>query len=226
MSELISLEGMPVVIGMPVYNDIPHKTTMALCGTVQRCVEAGVKLDINMVHCGVITIGRDQVLDDFLKSGAQKLFWIDSDIVWAPDDFLRMLALSTKVDCVGAAYLQKVEGKNFFFYQAGNVQANEVGLFPVDGMGLGFTIVDRGICEELAGKSPKVFDPLNNREMAAVFRVDTANGLRRTEDMAFFQDIRDAGHTVWLDPSIELGHVGKREWRGRLLDAIVTPKGE
>lgn len=222
MSELISLEGMSVCIGMPVYNDIPHRTAMALCGTVQRCVEVGVKLDINMVHCGVITIGRDQVLNDFLAGTAQKLFWIDSDIVWAPDDFLRMLALSTKVDVVGAAYLQKSD-KQFFFYQAGPTQANELGLFSVHGMGLGFTVVDRRVCEELAASAPRVFDPLNNREMAAVFRVDTVDGLRRTEDMAFFQDIRDAGHAVWLDPSIELGHVGKREWRGRLLDAITTP---
>jgi hypothetical protein len=57
--------------------------------------------------------------------------------------------------------------------------------------------------------------------MAAVFRFDTINGNRRTEDMAFFADLADLGYTVWADPHITLGHIGQREWRGRFLDVLV-----
>ncbi len=50
--------------------------------------------------------------------------------------------------------------------------------------------------------------------MASVFRCDIFNGFRRTEDMAFFADIRAAGYTVWMDPAIELGHIGEKMWKG------------
>ena len=97
------------------------------------------------------------------------------------------------------------------------------GLQECNGLGLGFTCVSRELCETIAAKAPRVRDGLNDREMASVFRVDTINGTRRTEDMAFFQDIRDAGYTVWMDPTIELGHIGERRWVGRLMDAFSGP---
>ena len=50
------------------------------------------------------------------------------------------------------------------------------------------------------------------------------SGERTGEDVFFFNDVRAAGFDVWLDPSIELGHVGEHEWRGRFADTITKPK--
>lgn len=225
----VNIEGMTVAIGMPVDNPIPHRTVMSLCETIKRCGELHVFVDLIMVCCGIVQMGRDQVLDEFLNGrakNAKKLFWIDSDTVWHPDDFLRMLALSTQVDVVGVTYPTKTEGPiTFLANYTAPVELSPLGLIPAIGMGLGYTIVDRAVCETLAAKAPRVVDSLSGREMAEVFRVDTFIGKdgrreRRTEDMAFFADVADAGFTVWLDPSIELGHIGEREWRGRLLDAF------
>jgi hypothetical protein len=33
-----------------------------------------------------------------------------------------------------------------------------------------------------------------------------------------FEDIRALGFKVWLDPTIELGHVGSKEWRGAVAE--------
>ena len=63
-----------------------------------------------MEASSVVQIGRDAVLDDFLQDDTQKLFWIDSDMVWEPGDFLRLLALSTTRGVVCAAYPRKVDG--------------------------------------------------------------------------------------------------------------------
>lgn len=223
MTESISLGKISVTIGMPVDNPIPHRTVIALCSTVQKMALMDIPCEIAMEVSGVVQIGRDSVLDDFLKNGTDKLFWIDSDMVWTDQDFLRMLALSTKYDVIGAAYPAKVEGQTTFYVNVDatdELVANDHGLIPVNGLGLGFTIVSRKVCEELAAKAQKVNDQITGREMAMVFRVDTIEGRRRTEDMAFFADIRDLGYTVWCDPTIELGHVGEREWRGRFGEAL------
>ena len=219
----VSLDGLSVTIGIPVYNPIPHRTVMSLCGTVQELTKHKIKHNISMHVCGIITMGRSNVLADFLQSGTQKLFWVDADMVWDPQDVMKLLAMSTEVDVVAAAYPAKVEGPATYY---ANFDAERkigpFGLHEVKGLGLGFTVVDRKVCQELSDRAPMVKDEIANRSSAQVFRTDaTADGHFRGEDMAFFADIRDLGYTVWCDPTIELGHIGPREWRGRLSDAFI-----
>lgn len=222
--EAIPLRDVSVAIGMPVGKPIPYQTVSSIYATAFALGQMGVKCDLLMQICGLVTVARDCVLDEFLKSGADKLFWIDSDMAWEPKEFLRLLALSTKHDVVAAAYPHRGGDGNLFQVNVDGMsghKANKYGLSDVNGLGLGFCIVDRKPCELLAAKAPRVTDGWSRREMAEVFRVDrNAAGYRRTEDIAFFDDLRELGFTVWCDPSIELGHVGEKEWRGRLSDAV------
>lgn len=213
--------GMSVTIGMPANSGIPPRTVMSLIETTRQCAAMGIRLEMAMESCGVIEIGRDGVLDQFLKGSTQKLFWIDSDMVWTPREFVRLLALSCHVDLLCATYPAKVDGPPTFYvnYDAG-LPAGDFGLLPIKGAGLGFTIVDRAPLERLAASKPQVLDDINGRTMAAVFRVDTFEGKRRTEDMAFFADLADLGYQLWLDPMIALGHIGTRMWRGAIIDTL------
>jgi hypothetical protein len=224
MTEAISLGDVSVAIGMPVGKPIPPQTVSSIFATAYRMGQMGIRCDLLMQICGVVQVARDSVLDEFLKCGADKLFWIDSDIAWTPDDFLRMLALSTKYDVIAVAYPSRAHDGNLFQVNTDGITTHSIsehGLFNVNGTGLGFCIVDREPLQVLAAKAPRVIDGYSQREMAEVFRVDrTAKGYRRTEDIAFFDDLRGAGFTVWCDPSIELGHVGEKEWRGRFADAL------
>lgn len=221
--EQISLKGVSVTLGLPIRGGFPPETTVSLCATVQKCTELGVRCDLAVEKSGIVNVGRDAVLDTFLKGPTDKLFWIDSDMVWDADDFMRLLAISTRVDVVGATYPAKVDGPSTFYVNLDKERkTGPFGIIEAKGFGLGFTIVSREVCEKLAAQSPRVNDTLNGRDMAAVFRVDIFEGKRRTEDMAFFSDIRDLGYTVWLDPSIELGHIGEKQWRGSIMNAFTT----
>jgi hypothetical protein len=217
----IALGNISVAIGMPTHRDLPPQTVTSLLRTMDRLIHLGVPCDVLMEITGSVIMGRDAVLDDFLRGDKQKLFWIDSDMVWEPDDFVRMLAISTSIDVLTAAYPAKVDGEPKFFaaFKDGPAQG-EFGLFEIDGIGLGFTVVDRKICQELADKAPRVRDQIAGRDMASVFRFDVHDGNRRTEDMAFFADVRGLGHKVWLDPMVSLGHVGMKEFRGSVLTAM------
>ena len=97
---------------------------------------------------------------------------------------------------------------------------------------LGGTNVGIGICDRCKMKRPLVRlvpdgnspglrvceDKPGCRDVLDPWRLPA----RRTEDIAFFDDLRDEGFTIWCDPSIELGHVGEKEWRGRFADALKT----
>jgi hypothetical protein len=170
----------------------------------------------------VIQWARDEVLDMFLKSDANRLFWIDSDMVWNVKDFMRLLALSTKRDIVCGAYPAKVEQPTFYVLhdQQEGMTKGKYGLLEIHGIGLGFTVMTRKACEAIAKDAPRVRDALGNKEMAGVFRIDTVGGERRGEDMAFFADLRKLGFKVWLDPEVSLGHMGMKKYTGSISNAL------
>lgn len=219
----VDIRGVSVYIGIPVYGRIPLQTAFSLARTMHQCGAQALPVELGVISRGIVSWCRDSVFTGFLKSDKSKLFWIDSDVVWEPEDFFRMVAWSTLRDVVCASYPMKKDGPpTFQISGTGEEQAaDELGLFSVMGAGLGFTIMDRKVCEQLAANAPVVQDQNAGGPVSMVFSADrVVNGIRMGEDMAFFADIRELGHKVWLDPSIRLGHAGEKCWYGRALDAM------
>lgn len=222
MNEPMSL-GVSVMIGMPVDNPIPHYSAASLAKTMYAAGRNGIAVSFAIEVSGLVQVGRDKVLADFLASDCDKLFWIDSDMVWEPKDFARMVALSTQYDVVCAAYPLKVAGPTQFVIKCCGTdrEINRHGLMEIEATGLGFTIVDRAVCEALVEGRRRYKDQLAGREVAKVFDVSiTDDGNLLTEDILFFNDIRALGHKVWLDTEVELGHIGEMQWRGRSANAF------
>jgi hypothetical protein len=220
MDEAISLEGVKVAIGMPVLHGvgIPIDTALSLAETMLHCADINPAV---LTAIGPLTWARDDIVTRFLDGGFTKLFWIDSDIVWGPDDFKRMLALSTKEDVVCATYPAKVDGPmTAYIDQLPEPEHGPNGLVTIKGVGLGFTIMDRKVLEALVKTKRKLKDSISGKVRWDIFRWDAIPGddgfdIPRGEDMAFFADIRALGFKVWFDGSIGLGHVGTRIWRAK-----------
>lgn len=218
----IDLKGLSVMLGMPAGRDLPALTVKSLMGTQSLCRDVQVPFQLGMViGSAVVQWARDEVIDLFLQSNATRLFWIDSDMVWKPDQFMRLLALSQYRDVICAAYPAKKDQPTFYVnYDKDCLVQGDYGLLNINGLGLGFTVMSRRVVEQLAANAKKVTDDVSQRELAAVFRIDQVNGKRQGEDMAFFSDIRALGYTVWLDPTIDLGHVGVKTYTGSIRDAL------
>lgn len=167
---------------------------------------------------------RSVVAEAFLQSDFSHILWADSDIVWSPNDFFRILGFGAVHDVVGAAYPLKKDPPGFLINTAGEpgkLEVNGHGLVRIDSMGLGFTLVRREVLERVAEKKPLVHDRLNGATYRDIFRVDrTSENGPRGEDVAFFHDVKKAGFDAWLDPSINLGHVGTKIYRGDVIDAL------
>lgn len=219
----ISIAGISVMLAMPTNRDIPPQTALSLCATQDALFRAGVEYEIEMqVGCSRVTAARNASAHNFLRSSKQKLFWLDSDMAWEARDFMRLLALSTKLECVGGIYTTKTDPPNFMVNTVPGqfLETNEFGCLPMIGFGLGFTIVSREIMEALAAKAPKVVFPSIEGRAAKIFHEDIDGELDRGEDMAFFADVKALGHEVWLDPSIMLGHIGPKEFKASVMDVL------
>lgn len=217
-----------VDIGFPCGSHIPWQTCMSLAKTVKACTSKGIECGVACVAgSSVVTWSRTKVLDTFLQGQASRLFWIDSDVVWEPEGFIRLLALSTEYDVVCAAYPQKTDEATIVIRRQSldEFEVNPHGLIKVEGAGLGFTVITRAVAQRLAASKQYVWDPVDQRPVLDVFRLDSVDRGHaypdiRHEDVAFFADLIALGYDVFLDPTIQLGHVGTKVYRSNPLAAL------
>lgn len=204
----ISLEGVSVIVGMPAHRPIPVPTVISINNTVAVCLTSGIPIDI-VIPAGssVVMTARNQIAHAFLKTTASHLFWIDSDMQWSVESFLRVLAMATVNDTARAIYPRRQE----------NI------MFDMDG--IGFTCVKRKVIQALADLAPMLF--IGEAEPCkAIFRESFVETDRATaagaeleyfaEDSTFFADVKQLGFTSWVDPKSYLGHVGEKVYRASL----------
>lgn len=226
-SREMDISGLSVCMGIPSSRDISPLVVKSMFATKELCSKVGIQCDLAMVAGNaVIQWARDEVVDLMLQSNANRFFFIDSDIVWDAEDFVRMLALSSVYDVVCASYVAKHEPATFYirYDNSKPLAADEYGLIEIDGAGLGFTIISRTAVEKIAAYSERVNDEISGKSYASIFKVGVSCGNRRGEDMSFFEEIKRAGYKIHLDPSISLGHIGTKVYRGRVLDAMSIVK--
>ena len=211
------------MVGMPAHRDIPIPTVISLMATVDMMKNKGIPFELQLqVNGSIIEWARSKVVDVFVNEcDKNRLFWIDSDISWKPEDFMRLLALSTKYPVVGAVYPAKQEEIIFYIQTDGDVlESNEDGLLSIRGLGLGFTVVHRHVIEKLHAKAPELKMPYG-KTMRHMFRCDSENGEFRGEDMAFFSDVKALGYPVLIDPTVVLGHVGPKVYTASFHDLLI-----
>jgi hypothetical protein len=220
---LVDVSGLRVMIGIPCGPQLPWQTVQSLVETVVLLKEKDIPFELTMVAgSSIIESARTKVANKFLQSRCNRMFMIDSDVTWEAKSFVKLLALSVHMPVVCGAYPAKMDPCTFLMGPTATktVTMNEWGCLPIDGMGLGFCVVQRDVIDELARYAPKLTFHDEPAPVAHIFRCDQINGAFRGEDMAFFADVNNAGYKVYLDPTITLGHVGTKVYSGTIMDAL------
>jgi hypothetical protein len=162
---------------------------------------------------GDVSRGKDQKPFDG-KCQYDFCMWIDSDIVFTPAHFEKLLR--HRRDIVSGLYLME-NGKeyatvqnwdeqffsaqgHFRFLTPGDLEGNnaaegESGLLPVDYTGMGFMLVKRGVFESL---EYPWFRPI---EKTIGSMTDFT-----TEDVSFCLQARERGYEVLVDTTVRVGH--------------------
>lgn len=147
------------------------------------------------------------------ETRAEVLFWIDSDIVFDPNDVWRLaeLCADENFDMIGGAYARKIPGNGIVarflpdapsvvrFFDGGQVM-------EVEGLGFGFLAIHRRVFEKLAPLFPLV--QMNERKVRGWFVPEVDGKRYKSEDYAFIDRARGAGFKIWLDTTVRLYHKG------------------
>lgn len=226
-----SLAGKKLFIGLPAYDfKVSVKLAIALAEFCVKAQQHGVAIQIsNVSGCSVVSRVRNIIVNQFLDSDAEHLFMVDSDITFQADDIFRLMAFNQTrpvVAGVGAARKkEKVYFSSLDLDENDNVTMDNMGLVRVKRVGTGFIMIRRDVLETLRDAHPEwaYFDQNSGVVRHSIFDfLSTPDGYIG-EDYVFCDRATEHGFSVWVDPTIKLGHMGVHEYEGSFGEDFLYP---
>ena len=158
-------------------------------------------LEINLFNHRVSNLpnGRNRLVVDALKWGADYIFWLDADMRFPPDALLGLLTRKKEIigaNCVLRAYPTRAtawEDGKFVFTEAG-----AEGLEEVDMVGTAIMLVHTSVFDVITPPAFK-FEDRDDNPMESL-----------GEDQYFCKKLRAAGYQIWIDHGLsnKCAHVG------------------
>ena len=162
---------------------------------------------------------RSIVGSAFLRSDADVLLTIDSDIWFRPQDAIKLFEEAMASDVMVGLYMTR----NLATQPAVILPVDTDVVFAADSQPVevpfaaaGFMAIHRRVFEKLSEDLPLCHKDWTNRGADTSFWPfylpmtipSDDEVIYATEDFAFSKRIKEAGFGLWLDPSIRLGHMG------------------
>jgi hypothetical protein len=211
-------------ITIPSYDGrIPVETAVHMMHAVNTIQRAGVPVDVQWGNgSALIDLCRNRLVNRFLKeSTADRMIFLDNDIIFQADDLIKLYGWLDTYQVVGAAYPVRKDPPKFFLKVKGNVfETNEDGLIEVEGFGAGFLGIRREVFERL-DQVVDEFETEDGEVLKAYFDIRIVNRRYKGEDISFMKRwIEECEGRVFLDPYINLKHVGSKEFDYKLIDYL------
>jgi hypothetical protein len=169
-------------------------------GFVQSILKLPPKYYFKSYQGCVVDINRNYIWHEMLleKDKKSDLLWVDSDIVFEPEDVATIENDLEKYDLVTGLYMLKSwDWKPAIFKKVGNdyeFTEMQEGIFEIEGCGNAFLgISKRVIADERLDKKP--------------FSKITEEDITHGEDISFIQRARALGYKLYCDSSIRVGHL-------------------
>ena len=217
-------------IGIPAYDGkLNIRTAFSLAKLMPVALSHGISMHLShMSGCSIITMARNALVNEFLKTDAEELLFIDADVIVEPDDVMRLLAQSTDRDILCGMYPRRAKDKNFFldlYRDDTDALVFDGPLMRVNRVGTGFMLIKRHVIEKLIADHPEwnVENRQGDGHVSAVFDFAIKDGKYVGEDYLFCDRAREAGFKVWVDVEICLPHVGVEEFTRSFVDDVLMP---
>jgi hypothetical protein len=205
---------MKIFVAMPVYDGkLPLETAAALLQEQLFAGQNGHELVFAFLpSCSVPATGRNQLVQAFLDSDCDRLFFLDSDISFPIGSLLKVAHQKEEfggklAEFVGGCYRFKMDEEN---YPIGLIEPlpkpTETGLIEVATMPTGFLAISRSVFEKFMIAYPGRECAHQGNKMYGFFQMVFKDGNMWSEDTYFCKEWRDIGGKVYLDPSIRLTH--------------------
>jgi hypothetical protein len=224
-----TLTGRKLFIGIPAYDGkLNIKTAFALAQLMPKAMSLGVSVTLSdLSNCSIITMARNSLVHEFLKTDCTELLFIDADVIVSPDDILRLMAQSGGMDITAGAYPRRAKDAKFFadvyYDDAGDLEF-QGSLMRLKRAPTGFMLIQRHVIEKLVLNHPEwMYEKCPGEQMSAVFDFAIVDGKYVGEDYLFCDRATQMGFTVYIDVDISLPHVGQDTFERNFREEVVMP---
>lgn len=223
---MVSPAGVEVVIATPFYEGRGFAPFISsLVATARELTRAGIEWDFwTLSGHAYVDDARNEIATRFLETKAQRLIFIDSDMSWDVEGFMRLMTADAEI--VGGSYPVKnawdrwtcMEMRSEDGYCLGRARADGGGhLLRAEIVSGGFLKIERTALEKLAPHVKRYRTGLvgsdaspDAPEWLGFFTREHPHG----EDISFCNRWKAIGGELWIEPQIEFGHTGQQTWTG------------
>ena len=228
-----------IYVGIPAFGGMLHADfAMSLFGLGRQLSKLGIPTSIDIASDMMVTLARNYLANRFLRSAATHLLFVDADIVFRPDDVVKMI--ETQKDVIGLPCSKKMIDWRMIqrAFQAGvhpETMSQIAGgdlclnllldnpprhfdldkLLEVKAIGTGVMLISRQVFSKLADRHPEW--RLKDDEGKPVFAffqpgIDEETRQYLTEDYWFCHQWRKLGGHIYCLPSAVTRHIGRQEF--------------
>lgn len=149
------------------------------------------------------------------------MFFIDADIGWYPEDFIK-LVLSDK-DMIGGGYRKKQDDEELYAFKVKGdtsdtfeIVPDEKGILEVNGLGCGFLKMSYNCIKKLYENETNYYK--NDTGVTKIICDCVVNDQKNfiSEDIILGFKWQQLGGKVYIDTNIRLSHVGSKSYEGNV----------
>lgn len=191
---------MKVFVAIPSLDTVPALFCQSLA-LLQRAEDTIVGFQVG----SLVYNARNELARQAIKSEADWVLWLDSDMVFEPDLLKKMLKVCEENDIdflTGLCFRRKPPYTPTLFDRLDKMEHGASyttimsvpeGRFKVGGCGFAGVLMSTDVLLSVAARfGGRMFDPLEGFG----------------EDVSFCWRARQCGYEIWCDSDIELGHIG------------------
>ena len=223
----VVLNEMSIAIATPCYgNQYTQQYAVSLFRTLPKLLQYGISYMLTSTSQeSIISKARNWCAFDFLRSNMTHLLFIDADMEWEAESIMRLMASGK--DVIGAAGPRKAIPTSYCANLALDennmpIIDKQLGIIEVNEIGTGFLLISRKALERMMGQNPDnwYYEPHTNDKIYNFFELLIVDHIFRSEDYSFCYKWKQLGEKIYCDPTIELGHVGFYNYKGKFLDEL------
>lgn len=199
-------------IATPLYDSfVTVGYTQSMLAAVMPCSKAGIAISAAYKPGPYIHQNRNWLVNQFLKTGADTMMFIDADVTFDPQAVVRLY--ESEFFVCGGAYPIKEPTPRFPVVPLSRVDKGFIEVAYLPG---GFMMIRREVFEKLRGHVEHYADPRSGGETIGAYfqNVIYPNGQEAGEDVEFCNRWRTLGGQVWCWPDIDFEHSGFHAWEG------------
>jgi len=224
------LAGRKLFIGIPCHDGrLNVKTAFNLVQLMPEAMRLGVSVTLSdLSNCSIITLARNSLVHEFLKTDCTELLFIDSDVIATSGDILRLMAQSSGRDITAGTYPRRSHDKKFFtdlYWTEDDNLEFEGSMMRVKRIGTGFMLIQRHVIEKMAQAHPEwsYKNKPTGERMAALFDFEIRDDQYVGEDYLFCDRATEMGFKVHVDVDISLPHIGSESFTRNFREEVVIP---